>query len=380
MVNFHFKTATSAGSVEPITKAAPAGKEQVYSNVPGVAPGAAEQYQQYILPMVSRTFGLTIPQLPGSLRRVIANAYLLARAADTLEDEKTLDKDRKYYYGEALMEIVAGRGDVDRFAGELALLLSPGTSQAERNLIRNLPLIIHITRTFTTSQQQAIERCIRIMWKGMHCFLDKRSRYGLATRQEMEDYCYYVAGVVGEMLTALFSEYCPAIAAKQEEMRKLSVSFGHALQIVNILKDQWEDRQAGTCWLPRDLFALHGVRLEQLEPGNTTEGYRAALLELVGMAHAHLRNAFRYTLLIPASEPGIRRFCYWAIALAALTLRNITRRPDFTAAAAIKVRRRKVAQLIALTRFTGVSNWVLKQHFRLITTNLPLRETALSAI
>ena len=44
--------------------------------------------------------------------------------------------------------------------------------------------------------------------------------------------------------------------------------------------------------------------------------------ELIGVAHAHLRNALDYTLCIPAAETGIRRFCLWAIGLAVLTLQE----------------------------------------------------------
>ena len=44
-------------------------------------------YQREILQHVSRTFALTIPELPDSLRIVISNAYLLCRIADTIEDD-----------------------------------------------------------------------------------------------------------------------------------------------------------------------------------------------------------------------------------------------------------------------------------------------------
>ena len=46
-----------------------------------------EDYQNRILPHVSRTFALTIPQLPPALRTPVTNAYLLCRIADTIEDE-----------------------------------------------------------------------------------------------------------------------------------------------------------------------------------------------------------------------------------------------------------------------------------------------------
>ena len=51
---------------------------------------SAAEFQQQILPHVSRTFALTIPQLPPPLRISVTNAYLLCRIADTIEDEPTL--------------------------------------------------------------------------------------------------------------------------------------------------------------------------------------------------------------------------------------------------------------------------------------------------
>ena len=51
---------------------------------------SAADYQEHILPYVSRTFALTIPQLPTPLRSAVTNAYLLCRIADTIEDEPAL--------------------------------------------------------------------------------------------------------------------------------------------------------------------------------------------------------------------------------------------------------------------------------------------------
>src|SRR6266404_2288967 len=55
-----------------------------------------ETYQDHILPHVSRTFALTIPQLPPALRTPVTTAYLLCRIADTIEDEPTLPADETF--------------------------------------------------------------------------------------------------------------------------------------------------------------------------------------------------------------------------------------------------------------------------------------------
>ncbi|EQD61224.1 Squalene/phytoene synthase, partial [mine drainage metagenome] len=84
----------------------------------------ANAYQDAILPQVSRTFALTIPALPPMLRRAVANAYLLCRIADTIEDDPALSAESKRYYENAFIDAVAGRIDAHRFAAELAPLLS----------------------------------------------------------------------------------------------------------------------------------------------------------------------------------------------------------------------------------------------------------------
>ncbi len=58
-------------------------------------PRSDEEYQHHILQGVSRTFALTIPQLPKDLCRVVGNAYLLCRIADTIEDEPALTASQK---------------------------------------------------------------------------------------------------------------------------------------------------------------------------------------------------------------------------------------------------------------------------------------------
>src|ERR1700679_59846 len=86
--------------------------------------GTAEAYQDFILPLVSRTFALTIPQLPGALHGVVANAYLLCRIADTIEDDAALSAADKRRYEEAFVDVVNSRADAAQLAAELSPKLS----------------------------------------------------------------------------------------------------------------------------------------------------------------------------------------------------------------------------------------------------------------
>ncbi len=332
----------------------------------------AQKYQDQILPAVSRTFALTIPQLPGDLRQVVTNAYLLCRAADTIEDEPALSAQDKHRYEEAFVEVVAGRADAALLAAEVAPKLSAATLEAERDLMRQLPQVIEVLRSFRPAQRAAIERCVAVMGRGMHRFQQGAGVQGLATQAEMDSYCYYVAGVVGEMLTELFCDFDPSIAERRDAMMQLAVSFGQGLQMTNILKDQWEDRARGACWLPREVFEKQNLDLARLEPGQNPAAYAAVQNELIGVAHAHLRNALEYTLLIPVQYVGMRRFCLWAIGLAVLTLRNLHETPGFTAGTQIKVSRGAVARTIMVCNATVRSNGLLRRVFNMAWRKLPL--------
>ena len=82
-----------------------------------------ETYQDYILQGVSRTFALTIPQLPSGLRKPVSNAYLLCRIADTIEDEPALSADQKRHFSRQFIKVVAGEVPSETFAAEFYPLL-----------------------------------------------------------------------------------------------------------------------------------------------------------------------------------------------------------------------------------------------------------------
>lgn len=331
-------------------------------------------YQDQILPHVSRTFALTIPQLPAALRVSVTNAYLLCRIADTIEDEPALSPPETHAYMQRFMAVLAGRGDAGLLGKEIEKRLSDRTLATERDLVGNMQRVINVTASLNEPQRIAIHRCVELMCYGMPRFQATASVRGLPRQTDLDDYCYYVAGVVGDMLTDLFCEYSPAIALRRSGLSSLAVSFAQGLQMTNILKDVWEDRSRGACWLPQEVFTRHGIDLARLCAEPYDPGFGAGLRELIAIAHAHLRNALDYTLLIPTEEAGIRRFCLWAIGLAVLTLRKINQNPEFTSGVQVKISRRAVAVTRSLTDMARHSDWMLRRLFAIAARGLPLAE------
>jgi farnesyl-diphosphate farnesyltransferase len=289
---------------------------------------ADEAYQEHILQYVSRTFALTIPQLPTELRRVVSNAYLLCRIADTVEDDNAVNSEQTRDLGNMFTQVVAGNVPAKQFSDELYPLLSEQTIEEEHDLIKNTESVIRITHSFNKNQRNALERCVRIMAKGMADYQDTETLDGLENLAAMDEYCYYVAGVVGEMLTELFCDYSDEINTNKDELMRLAVSFGQGLQMTNILKDIWDDRARGACWLPRDIFEKEGFDLSELNENNKNEKFQRGLEQLIGIARDHLNDALTYTLILPPEEKGIRKFCLWALGMAVLSLDKLNKHRD----------------------------------------------------
>ena len=161
-----------------------------------------EVFQIYILKLVSRTFALTIP-VTKTLENHL-NAYLLCRIADTIEDDPNLSFKEKHFYSKWFSNLVKKYAPDNKFADELTPKLGNTITNAEKELIKKLlSEISKITHSLTESKDLAMHECVEAMTIGMVKYQGKETLKGLNDQEELDLYCYYVAGVVGVMLTVI---------------------------------------------------------------------------------------------------------------------------------------------------------------------------------
>ena len=321
---------------------------------------------------VSRTFALTIPVLPPGLRDVVGNAYLLCRIADTIEDDKALDREQKRLYSEKFVDLVAGDGDAAGFASELAPLLDAGTPPSERELVASAAEAIAVTRSFKRAQRAALARCVSIMANGMAYYQQRHGDgRGLPDLASFNHYCYCVAGVVGELLTELFCDYDHRIAARRPELMRLATLFGQGLQMTNILKDVHEDNARGACWLPRDVFTAAGYDLNNMQKWEYNTAWRDAMAHMTGLTTWYLRQAVAYSLAIPREHKAVRRFCLWATGMAACTMRKLSAKPDFKSGNEVKISRRVVYGTGLMIQAFASSDSMITAGFSRLMATLP---------
>jgi farnesyl-diphosphate farnesyltransferase len=311
-------------------------------------PNSDLAYQKAILGSVSRTFALTIPLLPPAIEAVVGNTYLLCRIVDTIEDAAELSPAEKQDLSKLFLEAVLGAIPVEVFVSPCLEAQKNYSNIDELDLIAHTPTVLRILHTFPDEDRAAIGRCVSIMSDGMSHFHGRQTQEGLRDLAEFEEYCYVVAGVVGELLTSIFSNYSPGFAKCIKGHEHLAIDFGQALQMTNILKDSPEDRARGVSWKPASMSQT----------------------ELLKIAYEKLQDSMRYILLIPENEIGMRRFCFLAFGLAVMTLEKIAARKEFNNKSEVKLSRNTVWIFYAFTKIAASNAFLMKSFFYATSSQL----------
>ena len=255
-----------------------------------------------LLQKTSRTFALSIPLLPDTLQRSVGVAYLLFRIVDTIEDEISCSmEDRR----RALLEIADRFADTPDFLTEALCGLTFDPDQLSNSgyadLIESTNVLLESYQSLDASERVSIASHLARTCRGMAHFLGRDLSSG--TAQDLREYCYVVAGIVGEMLTELFILHDSGLLQSRKELLSEATAFGEGLQLVNIIRDSTDDLHAGRCYLPR---LLDRPLLIELAQGNLARAQRYVRILHDGNAH-----------------PGIVRFNALNLALASATIEAI---------------------------------------------------------
>ncbi len=123
------------------------------------------------------------------------------------------------------------------------------------------------------------------------------------TFQELYQYCYYVASVVGLVCIRIFGY-------RDQRAEKFAEETGVAFQLTNILRDVREDAERGRIYLPLDDLARCGVTPEEIAglKGGTqlAQAHRELLKITAERAHQYYVSADKLLPLINAdSRPAL---------------------------------------------------------------------------
>ncbi|EAY92248.1 hypothetical protein OsI_13969 [Oryza sativa Indica Group] len=160
--------------------------------------------------------------------------------------------------------------------------------------------------------QEAIEEITRLMGAGMAKFICKEFHVqflavlSVETVDDYNEYCHYVAGLVGYGLSRLFH------AGGTEDLASdsLSNSMGLFLQKINIIRDYLEDineiPKSRMFW-PREIWSKYVNKLEDLKYEENSEKAVQCLNDMVTNALSHAEDCLQYMSAL--KDHAIFRFC-----------------------------------------------------------------------
>lgn len=322
-----------------------------------------------ILKRVSRSFYLTLRILPRALRTPIGLAYLFARAADTIADTALISPTERLtlleqfrslfqYYDAAILRVLCGA------------LVGPQRLPAERELLSSLDECFVVFQACTQGDQTRIRRLLLTLTQGMVMDLttfppehDGRV-VALKTRQDLDQYTYYVAGCVGEFWTDMHVAHRPSLEGwKIETMKQWGIRFGKGLQMTNILRDLAHDLRIGRCYLPLEELTRHGLSPAHLLEPSAIADVRPILHELLELTLDHYRQGWSYTLAIPRREVQMRLACAWPLLIGFRTLDLVARADNLLdPSITVKISRADVYRLLISSTLLVFSNRGLQQY------------------
>ncbi|MDQ3335546.1 MAG: phytoene/squalene synthase family protein [Myxococcota bacterium] len=117
------------------------------------------------------------------------------------------------------------------------------------------------------------------------------------THEQLIEYAWRVAGVVGLMMTHVFG-------VSDEDALIPAAHLGIAMQLTNICRDVAEDWQRGRLYIPDELLAQHGAAglagdLERPLPASAVAPIALALRDLLALAERYYRSADRGISALP---------------------------------------------------------------------------------
>jgi len=299
---------------------------------------------------VSRTFAITIAELEEPMARDVCVGYLVCRVADTIEDDARIPPEEKA----SLLRSYRRALDSDHADGTAfhddASEWIPEEPNADWHVVANTPRVLSAFHQLEDSARERIQPAVCELVDGMAMFVDRYAPQGglrLQTIDELEEYCWYAAGTVGNLVTGLVSR--DADADVVERLEDNARSFSLLLQLVNVAKDVTVDyEEEDNVYLPAEWLAEAGTSAEDIGAGRSVDALASVVARLTDHAATYLDGAQAWLEAMP--EYRGNTLSAWAIPylLAVGTIRELEQRPaDVIEEGGVKIPREEVYAVIS---------------------------------
>lgn len=203
----------------------------------------------------ARSFYFASLALPRDKKDAAYAVYAFCRYADDVVDRATGDS-------EAALE---------QLSGDFDLMVRGGTCQWAF-----APAFAWAVKTYKIQKQPFME-----LLEGVS---RDQGPVRIRTWEELRDYCYHVASVVGLMMACIFE-------LKEEKGRMQAIDLGIAMQLTNIARDVGEDLQMDRIYLPAEELEGFGVAEQDLRSRKVSPNFSKLMQFQIARARDYYKRA-----------------------------------------------------------------------------------------
>ena len=197
----------------------------------------------------------------------------------------------------------------------------------EKLLLEQYYRCVNVYKKLSPASQVVIADITKRMGEGMALYVDKDLGQGTVTVEDYNMYCHYVAGLVGEGLSRLFTCTGYELPAVAGVSTTLANTMGLFLQKTNIIRDYLEDYVDGRAFWPQQVWKKYAPSgdLGELAKPEARERAVACLNELVTDALECVPECMEYMAMLKTEE--VFRFCAIPQVMAIATLADLYDNP-----------------------------------------------------
>jgi farnesyl-diphosphate farnesyltransferase len=271
---------------------------------------------------VSRTFAIPIDILERPLSDYTCVGYLLCRIPDTIEDDEHISGDKKAHLLSEYSDVLTSDRSANRFSDAAVSQKDDITTDSWR-LVKGTDTVISAFNSFDQSVINGMRPKIIELVGGMKKYV-KRDNGAVRIRSidDLDRYCYYVAGTVGHLLTDIIA--IDSCFEASNQLHQEAENYGLLLQLTNIIKDCYVDyQQEDNIYIPRNLTRDRGIAQENLFKKENKSHTIEMIKALIEHAKSFEQGAIDF--LEEIRRKAECRFSAWSIPylLCVATLREI---------------------------------------------------------
>lgn len=298
-----------------------------------------------ILEDVSRTFSIPINMIESDRSKEVCIGYLICRISDTIEDDPSLKIEDKNELFELYRKVIKSKEPkhIQNFV-EKAREFKPKDPEEPKHweLLLNTDRLFSVYREFDDEVHACVDKPAIEMLDGMKEYCNNYpDGMRFQTIKELDNYCYYVAGTVGNMLTNLASIHNNL--ENIDDLREHAQKYGLLLQLVNIIKDINEDYESeNNIYIPRDLTNKFNIEQENIVHNSNKSKSKQIIEQLIDHAEENIHHARSYLKELSKLENANVRSWSIPYLLAIATLRELNNKKSKVLTQNIKITRDEV--------------------------------------